>query len=113
METVSRRTGSDDWGEGPFVDALRGRTGQQDLLLSTVVANRNRTELERLIGCFTKKVPLRLDLRRDPDFTQMVALTRRSLLGVLQHQDLPFEAVLQEVLGPRAQVHEPRAQPTS
>ena len=81
------------------------RTGQQDLLLSTVVANRNRTELEPLIGCFTKKVPLRLDLRRDPDFTQMVALTRRSLLGVLQHQDLPFEAVLQEVLGPRAQVH--------
>lgn len=88
-----------------FGAVVSGRTGQQDLLLSTVVANRNRTELERLIGCFTKKVPLRLDMRGDPDFVQMVALTRRSLLGVLQHQDLPFEAVQQEILGPRAQVH--------
>lgn len=86
--------------------ALTSRmTGQQDLLLCTVVANRNSTELERLIGCFTKKVPLRLDLRGDPTFTEVVSRTRSALLGSLAHQDLPFEAVVQEVLGARAQAH--------
>ncbi|HEX6537646.1 MAG TPA: condensation domain-containing protein [Candidatus Dormibacteraeota bacterium] len=80
-------------------------TGQLDLLMSTVVANRNRTELEPLIGCFTKKVPLRLDLRGDPTFTDIVSRTRSALLGSLAHQDLPFEAVVQEVLGARAQAH--------
>ena len=88
-----------------FAVVASRRTGQDDLLLSTVVANRNRTELERLIGCFTKKVPLRIDLRGDPDFAEVLSRTRASLLGALQHQDLPFEAVVQEVLGPRAAVH--------
>ena len=88
-----------------FAVLVSRRTGQEDLLLSTVVANRNRTELERLIGCFTKKIPLRIDLGGDPDFVQVLSRTRASLLGAMQHQDLPFEAVVQEVLGPRAGVH--------
>lgn len=86
--------------------ALTSRvTGREDLLLSTVVAGRNRVELEPLIGCFTKKVPLRLDLRGDPAFGDIVSRTRSALLGSLAHQDLPFEAVVQEVLGARAQAH--------
>lgn len=80
-------------------------TGQEDLVIATVVANRNRTELEGLIGCFTKKVPLRLRLHGDPTFSQALARTRSALLGALSHQDLPFEAVLQDVLGSAAPAH--------
>jgi len=80
-------------------------TGQDDLVLATVVANRNRTELEGVIGCFTKKLPLRLRLGGDPTFGEVVARTRTALLGALAHQDLPFEAVVQDVLGAPAASH--------
>ncbi|HVL99782.1 MAG TPA: AMP-binding protein [Egibacteraceae bacterium] len=77
----------------------------EDLLLATVVANRNRTEHEGLIGCFTKKVPLRLQLGGDPPFTDVVARTRTALLGALSHQDLAFETMVQGVLAEPAAAH--------
>ncbi len=80
-------------------------TGQDDLVIATVVANRNRTELEGLIGCFTKKVPVRLRLDGDPPFAEVISRARESLLGALSHQDLPFEAVVQDVLGSAAAAH--------
>ena len=85
------------------VSALVGRcTGETELLLASVVANRNRVELEGMVGCFTKKVLLRVDLSGAPTFAELVARARAALLGALSHQDLPFEAVLQGVLGPEA-----------
>ena len=80
-------------------------TGQDDLVLATVVANRSRTELEGLIGCFTKKVPLRLPLDGDPTFTEVLARTREHLMGALTHQDLAFEMVIQDALGAAAAAH--------
>jgi non-ribosomal peptide synthetase component F len=77
-------------------------TGLSDLLLSAVVANRNRTELEGMIGGFTKKIVLRHDVAGDPTFNELVARTRAVLLGALSHQDLPFEAVVQGGLGQQA-----------
>ena len=80
-------------------------TGQCDLLLSSVVANRNRRELEGLIGCFSKKILLRLTALGDPTFAEVVTGAREVLLEALAHQDLPFETVLQEVLGGDAAEH--------
>ncbi|MBW3547780.1 MAG: AMP-binding protein [Actinobacteria bacterium] len=80
-------------------------TGQSDLLLSSVVANRNRRELEGLIGCFSKKILLRLTASADPTFSEVLAGARGALLEALANQDLPFETVLQEVLGNPAAEH--------
>ena len=80
-------------------------TGQDDLVVATVVAARNSSALEPLVGCFTKKVPLRLRLEGDPTFADLVARTRRSLLGALAHQDLAFDAAVQEGLGVAAAEH--------
>jgi hypothetical protein len=80
-------------------------TGQDDLLLSTVVAHRNESDLEPLIGCFTKKVPLRLRVDGDPSFAELVARTRASLLGSLTHQDLAFDAAVHEGVGRAAAAH--------
>ena len=85
---------------------LLGRvTGQDDLLIATVVAHRNTSDLEPLIGCFTKKIPLRLRVGGDPHFSELVARTRTSLLGSLSHQGLAFDAALQAALGPPAADH--------
>lgn len=88
-----------------FGALVRRYTGQDDLLLATVVANRNRTELERLIGCFTKKVPLRLRMGGDPTFAAALARTRTALLGALAHQDLPFDTIIQDAVAPSAVRH--------
>ncbi len=80
-------------------------TGQSDLLLSSVVANRNRRELEGLIGCFSKKILLRLTASGDPTFSEVLAGAREVLLEALANQDLPFETVLQEALGNSAAEH--------
>ncbi len=74
-------------------------TGQPELVLATVVANRNRSDLERMIGCFTKKVLVRLRASGGDSFAQLLPRVRASVLGALSHQDLPFETVLQQTLG--------------
>ena len=88
-----------------FSVLLARTTGQNDLLLATVVAARNRSDVEPLLGCFTKKVPLRLRLDGDPAFPDLVARTRASLLGAMSHQGLAFDAALQEALGRPAADH--------
>jgi len=80
-------------------------TGQDDLLMASVVANRNRPELEPMIGCFTKKILLRQDMSGDPTFAEVLDRTRVSVLAALPNQDLPFETVLQETLGAAAAEH--------
>ncbi len=80
-------------------------TAQDDLLLASVVANRNARELEPLIACFTKKILLRMDLSGDPTFCEVMRRAREAVLGALAHQDLPYETVVQEVLGGAAAAH--------
>jgi len=80
-------------------------TAQDDLVIASVVAHRDESDVEPLIGCFTKKVPVRLRLEGDPTFAQHVARTRASLLGSLAHQDVAFDAALQAGLGGRAAAH--------
>ena len=80
-------------------------TGQEDLLAASVVANRNRPELEAMVGCFTKKVLVRLDGSGDPAFADLLPQVRTAVVGALGHQDLPFETVLQGTLGADAAMH--------
>lgn len=85
---------------------LLGRTiAQEDLVIATVVAHRDQSDLEPLVGCFTKKVPLRLRLDGDPSFSDLVARTRTSLLGALSHQGVSFDAAVSHALGRAAADH--------
>lgn len=88
-----------------FQVLLAARTGQDDLVIASVVAGRGATALEPMIGCFTKKVLLRLETGGDPTFPELVARTRTTVLEALAHQEQPFEAVVQETLGRSASRH--------
>ncbi|CAN5218639.1 hypothetical protein BH24ACT1_BH24ACT1_12780 [soil metagenome] len=90
---------------GAFEVLLHRYTGQSELLAASVVANRNRPELEAMVGCFTKKVLVRLDGTGDPTFVELLPRVRTAVVGALAHQDLPFETVLQGALGSAAAVH--------
>ncbi|HEV8580076.1 MAG TPA: non-ribosomal peptide synthase/polyketide synthase [Thermoanaerobaculia bacterium] len=88
----------------PFMALLAGfqtllsRYGnQEDVIVGSPIANRNRLELEGLIGFFTNTLALRLDLSGDPSFWELGRRVRASALEAYAHQDLPFEKLVEEL----------------
>ncbi len=78
-----------------FNTLLFRTTGQEDILIGTDVANRNREETEGLVGFFVNLLPLRSDLSGDPTFLELLAQVRRTALEAYAHQDLPFEKIVE------------------
>src|SRR5262249_13602992 len=71
--------------------------GQEDAVVGSPVANRNRLETEGLIGFFTNTLALRLDLSGDPAFREIGRRVRAVALDAYTHEDLPFERVVEEL----------------
>ncbi|MFO7586811.1 MAG: amino acid adenylation domain-containing protein [Gemmatimonadota bacterium] len=79
-------------------DALLHRyTRQDEILVGTPVANRNRAEIESLIGFFVNTVVLRADCSGDPPFSELLARVREDALEAFANQDLPFEMLVEAV----------------
>ena len=72
-------------------------TGQANVVVGTAVANRPMPELERLIGLFANTLVLRTDLGGDPTFTALLGRMRQTCLDAFDHQELPFEKVVEEL----------------
>jgi non-ribosomal peptide synthetase component F len=82
---------------GAFSTLLYGYTGQEDISVGTFVVNRNRAEVEGLIGFFVNNLVLRADLSGDPSFRELLGRVRQVTLGAYAHQELPFEKLLEEL----------------
>ncbi len=82
-----------------FFAVLRRTTGRDDLVAGTPVAGRDRSELEDLIGLFVNTLVLRADLGGDPTFEEVLRRTREATLGAYNHQEMPFDKLV-EVLAP-------------
>jgi amino acid adenylation domain-containing protein len=72
-------------------------TAEEDILVGAPIANRNRTEVEGLIGFFLNTLLLRTDLAGNPRFGELLGRVRETALDAFAHQDLPLEIVLQAV----------------
>jgi amino acid adenylation domain-containing protein len=78
-----------------FKVLLYQNTQQEDLLVGTPIANRSRLETEGLIGCFVNTLVLRTDLSGNPSFTELLGRVRKVALEAFEHQDLPFEKLVE------------------
>ncbi len=76
-------------------------TGQDDLVVGTVTANRSRPELAPLIGYLVNTLPIRVDLSGDPVFTELLARVKAAVIGAYAHQELPFSQIVSALLVPR------------
>jgi len=82
-------------------------SGQDDLVIGTPTANRNRVEIEPLIGFFVNTLALRIDLSHNPSVAELLARVRQATVAAQDHQDLPFEQVVEVVQPARHLDHTP------
>ncbi len=80
-----------------FYLMLHQYSGQDDLVVGTLLGNRNRVETEPLVGFFVNSAPIRARLRDDMPFRDLVRQVRTSVLDADAHQDLPFDKMLDEL----------------
>jgi amino acid adenylation domain-containing protein len=93
-----------------FKTLLSRYSGQDDIVVSSGVANRRRPELELLIGCFINILVLRTDLAGRPSFRELLRRVREVCLGAYAHQDLPFELLVEQLHPERDLSYNPLAQ---
>jgi len=80
-----------------FVVLLSRYSGQTDLVIGSPIANRNRKEIEGLIGFFVNTLALRFDLSVEPTFEALLAQVRQVAQDAYDHQDLPFEMLVKQL----------------
>lgn len=78
-----------------FQVLLRHYTRQDDIVVGTDVANRNRFEIEPLIGFFVNLLVMRTDLSRNPSFMETLKRVRDVTLDAYTHQDVPFDKLVE------------------
>ena len=82
-------------------------SGQQDLVIGTPVANRGRVEIEGLIGFFINTLALRLDVSGSPNVVELLERVKERVLSGQQHQEIPFEQVVENARPVRSLSHSP------
>lgn len=90
---------------------LLGRySGQDDILIGTPIANRTRKELEAIVGFFVNTLVLRVQLVENASFHQFLQQVRAVALDAYEHQDIPFERLVEELQPERSASHMPLCQ---
>ncbi len=109
LATLARQSGAT-----PFMVVLAAYamllarlSGQRDLVVGTTIANRNRSEVEGLIGFFVNTLALRARVAGDSTFRELLAGVRETTLSAYQHQDMPFEKLVEELAPARSLSHSP------
>ena len=99
LETLSQQTGVTLFMLllAAFQTLLHRYTGQDDLAVGSPIANRNRSELEGLIGFFVNSLVLRTNFSGNPTFRTLLRQVQATALAAYAHQDLPFEKLVESL----------------
>ncbi|MCB0207971.1 MAG: amino acid adenylation domain-containing protein [Anaerolineae bacterium] len=76
---------------------LHRYSGQEDILISSPMAGRNRPEFTNLVGYFVSPVVIRANLSDNPTFRALLQQVRHTVLAALDHQDYPFPLLVEQL----------------
>ncbi|ARV58848.1 hypothetical protein BZZ01_09555 [Nostocales cyanobacterium HT-58-2] len=109
LQTLSRESGTTLFMTllAAFATLLYRYSGQSDILIGSPIANRNHSEIESLIGFFVNTLVLRTRFEDNPSFEKLLTQVRESTLKAYEHQDVPFEQVVEALQPERSLSHSP------
>ncbi len=109
LQTLSRESGTTLFMTlyAGFATLLYRYSGQSDILIGSPIANRNRTEIESLIGFFVNTLVLRTRFEENPSFKSLLAQVKETTLKAYEHQDVPFEQVVETLQPQRSLAYSP------
>ena len=76
-------------------------SGQEDISVGSPIAGRTQQEVEGLVGFFVNTVALRSHVKADVSFNQLLDQIKQMTLGAYDHQEAPFEKVVELVVKER------------
>jgi len=79
-----------------FVALMHRYTGQEDVIVGTLSANRKRPEIETMLGYFLNPLPLRTDVSGNPEFRELLRRVRQAVSGALSNDDVPFGQLVKQ-----------------
>jgi amino acid adenylation domain-containing protein len=95
---------------GAFVVLIGRYSGQTDIVISSMTANRGRDEARTLVGPLSDPMILRSDLSGNPSFARLLEQVKRTIADAHAHHTLPFEKLLNELHVERSLSHAPVSQ---
>jgi amino acid adenylation domain-containing protein len=90
-----------------FATLLYRYSGQSDILIGSPIANRNRCEIEPLIGFFVNTLVLRTRFEDNLSFEQLLEQLRSTTIAAYEHQDLPFQQIVEALKPERSMSYSP------
>ncbi|RIK39121.1 MAG: non-ribosomal peptide synthetase, partial [Chloroflexi bacterium] len=90
-----------------FAILLARYSRTDDIAIGSLIANRSQRELEELIGFFANTLVLRVDLAGEPTVLELLARVRKMTLAAYDHQELPFEKLVDELRPERSLSYNP------
>jgi amino acid adenylation domain-containing protein len=99
MQALARREGVTQFMVllAVFQVLLHRYTSQDDVTVGSVIANRNRVELDNVVGFFDNPIVLRVDASGNPTFREFLQRVRDVALGAYSNQYLPFDLIVKEL----------------
>ena len=76
-------------------------SGQSDICVGSAIANRTRQEFEELIGFFVNTLALRSIVNGDDSFIELLQQLKKTTIEAYEHQEVPFEKVVEAVVKKR------------
>ncbi|MCL4862866.1 MAG: amino acid adenylation domain-containing protein, partial [Caldilineaceae bacterium] len=109
LRTLSSRSQTTPFmiGLTAFAILLARYSRTDDIAIGSLIANRSRRELEELIGFFANTLVLRIDLAGEPTVLELLARVRKMTLAAYDHQELPFEKLVDELRPERSLSYNP------
>ncbi len=109
LQTLSRESGTTLFMilQAAFATLLYRYSGQSDIVIGSPIANRHYSEIESLIGFFVNTLVLRTRFEDNPSFEKLLARVRETTLKAYEHQDVPFEQVVEALQPQRSLSHSP------